>query len=82
MTASSGDRDWVHPDFFENQRNFPAEELLQYAGQRIAWSWDGSRVLASAPDEQELRHKLAAAGHDPRQVVYDYVPPPDLSFLG
>jgi hypothetical protein len=64
---------WLTRAFFDNQKAFPTEQLDAYAGQHIAWSWDGSRILASASDEAELRRKLVAAGHDPFQVVYDYV---------
>jgi hypothetical protein len=64
---------WLGRAFFDNQRQFPAEQLDAYVGQHIAWSWDGSRILAGAPDEAELRRKLVAAGHDPCHVVYDYV---------
>ncbi len=64
---------WIDPSFFENQRNFPPEELDKYAGQQIAWSWDGSRILASGADEADLYRNLQAAGIDPNRVVYDYV---------
>ena len=76
MTTNFPHVPWLEPSFFENQRNFPREQLLQYAGQHIAWSWDGTRVLASDPDEADLVRKLAAAGHDPQRVVFDYVDPP------
>jgi hypothetical protein len=64
---------WSDPQFDDNQRNFPQEELDKYAGQHIAWSWDGSRILAGAADEEELYRKLQAAGFDTNRVVYDYV---------
>ena len=61
------------PEFFENRRNFPAEELLKYAGQYVAWSWDGTRIVASAGNDEELHHKLLSAGLDPSRVVSSYV---------
>ena len=61
------------PEFFENQRNYPSEELLRYAGQYVAWSWDGTQIVASAPDDEELCHKMLAAGLDPSRTVIDYI---------
>ena len=53
---------WLDPDFLENQRRFPAEELLRRTGQHIAWSWDGSGILAPGtdPDRRALDEKLHA----------------------
>ena len=53
---------------------FPPEELLQYAGQYVAWSLDGTHILASADTEEELEQKLVATGVDPSQVVGEFFP--------
>jgi len=81
MNTSRPDLPWLEPIFFENQRRFPRGELLRYAGQHIAWSWDGARILASDPDPVALDKKLRAAGIDPAQVVYDYVDASDVTSL-
>jgi hypothetical protein len=73
---------WTDPVFLENQRRFPVEHLLSYAGQHIAWSWDGSRIVASGADREELGEKLRTAGIDPLNVIYDFVDDPNTSFLG
>jgi hypothetical protein len=75
MKTRYPDIPWLDAAYFENQRNFPLEELARYRGQHIAWSWDGSRIVASGADEQEVRQKLLAAGLDPSRVVFDYVDP-------
>lgn len=72
---------WTNPKFQENQRNFPVEKLLPYKGQHIAWSWDGSQIVAAAVDRAALDQKLCAAGIDPLKVIYDFVEDPDLSYL-
>lgn len=64
---------WLERIFFENQEKFPPEQLLPYAGQYIAWSWDGSRILDSAEEQEQLRQKLVAAGINPQRVVFQYV---------
>jgi hypothetical protein len=64
---------WLEREFFENQAKVKPEDLLPYAGQHIAWSWDGSRIVASDPDPMALRRKVAEAGHDPQRVAYAYI---------
>ena len=36
--------------FIKNRNAFPTEELERFSGQHVAWSSDGTRVLASDPD--------------------------------
>ena len=64
---------WVNPVFIENRKNFPQEELEKYRGQQIAWSLDGSRIVASGRDDEELHKNLIAAGIDPLRVFYSCV---------
>jgi len=72
---------WNSPSFLENQRKFAAEKLLCFAGQFIAWSWDGSRIVAGDADRRVLDQKLRDAGIDPLQVIHDFVEDPNLSYL-
>jgi hypothetical protein len=62
--------------FDENRRRFPVEQLAQYAGLHVAFSADGTRILASGQDIDEVDAKLAAAGIHFSQVVHDYIDPP------
>ena len=57
------------------------EELTRYVGQHIAWSWDGSQILASDRKRRMLDEKLKAAGIDPLHVVHDFVEDPSQSYL-
>ena len=72
---------WTDPRFLENQRNFPAQELALYHGQHIAWSWDGSRIIAADRDRRALDQKLRDAGIDTLKVIHDFVEDPSLSYL-
>lgn len=67
--------------YHQNRRQFPPQELAKYAGQYVAFSPDGSRILASGNTMEEVEQKLIAAGIHPSQVVGSYVPPPDLVIL-
>ena len=65
--------------FDENRSKFPLEELAEYAGKHIAFSLDGTRILASGDTIEEVEEQLIAAGINPNQVVGSYVDPPDVT---
>jgi hypothetical protein len=68
--------------FDENQRKFPPEELAKYWGKHVAYSPDGTRIVASGDTWDELDAALDAAGIDFTQVVYSsYVHRPDVSWI-
>ena len=71
-TLNPLDVPWLDAQHFENRRNFPPEELDKYTGQYVAWSWDGSRILASAEDRDPLWEKLVAMGVDPRAIASNF----------
>lgn len=81
MKPEIASQPWTDPVFLENQSKFPAAELLRYQGQHIAWSWDGSQILASDRDRRTLDQELRAAGIDSRHVIHDFVEEPDTSYL-
>ena len=82
MSEQKADIPWLdYKTFDENRRRFPQEELMKYANQNIAWSWDGTRILASGKDLAEVEDKLVAMGIDPSKVVFDWIPDPDVSQL-
>lgn len=77
---SANHKKWEPPDlrfYAENRRRFPAEHLIPYQGKFVAWSPDGTRILASGNERGEVWEQLGKAGLDPSQVVNDYIDPPD-----
>jgi hypothetical protein len=68
-------------DYSHNRRKFPSEELAKYAGQYVAFSLDGTRIVANAATEDGLEKQLQAVGVDPTQVVGSYIPPSGISIL-
>jgi len=52
----------------ENRAAFPAADLAKYRGQWVAFSMDGRRIVAGAPDLVELDTLLLAMGKNPEQV--------------
>jgi hypothetical protein len=68
--------------FLENRRRFPPEELARYAGKYVAWSPDGTRIVACDEDLQRVAAAVVAQGFDPGEVVLSSVPLPDEVILG
>jgi hypothetical protein len=56
-----------------NRARIPREELQRHAGQWVAFSLDGSRILAGAENLPELEKRLATAGEDPEQVALERI---------
>ena len=62
--------------FEENRSKFPPDQLAPYAGLFVAWSPDGTRILASGESRAVVDDKLQAVGIHFSQVVHDYIEPP------
>jgi hypothetical protein len=63
--------------FNANINKIPAEEMLRHAGKRVAYSWDGTRIVASGRDYQDVEKALDALGLDASEVVWGYIPAED-----
>lgn len=61
--------------YVENRQKFLPEDLLPYAGQWVAWSADGARIVAHHEDLGELTRMVEAEGLDREEVVFDCIPP-------
>jgi hypothetical protein len=68
--------------FVKNRLAFPPDELARFAGQYVAWSPDGTRILASDEDELRLDATLKHAGYDTSEILVAFVPDPDEVILG
>lgn len=68
--------------YYENQARFPIEELAKYYAQYVAWSLDGSMILAAGATSEELDDHIATQKIDPTTIVYGYVDEPDVAYAG
>ena len=57
-----------------NRQQFPPEDLAKYAGKYVAWSPDGTRILADNEDLLRLDAKLKNAGHNPAEILVSSIP--------
>jgi hypothetical protein len=64
--------------FVRNRNAFPAEELDRYTGQHVAWSPDGTRILASDPDPLKVLAAVKALGYDPAETPIEDIPAEDI----
>ena len=63
--------------FRANQSRFPREQLAKYNGQYVAWSEDGSRILAANADPEVVDATLAKNGYDPSEILVNLVAVPE-----
>jgi len=56
-----------------NRVRFPADELKKYDGQWVAFSRDGTCVLAGAATLTDLEELLVKEGKDPQQVAFERI---------
>jgi len=68
--------------FQQNRQQFPPEELAKYAGKYVAWSPDGTHILACNEDELLLANAIRDAGHNSAEVLIGFVPADDDTVLG
>jgi len=61
----------------ENFNKIPPEELFKYAGLYVAFSLDGSTILASGTDWAQLEENVKKLGIDPSRVIETYMPKED-----
>ncbi len=69
--------------FMKNRAAFPLDELMKFAGQWIAWSPDGTAVVASSAESENIVYDtLKAKGYDTSKCCVGYVPDGDTISLG
>lgn len=57
------------------------EEWRKYRGKWVALSSDGGRIVAASETMSDLENRLAAAGENPENVLFDLIEDEDI-FLG
>lgn len=67
--------------FQRNRQQFPLEKLQKYWGRHVAWSFDGTTILADGATGEEVDERLKELGIDPCSTVDGFIPDPDTSYI-
>jgi hypothetical protein len=74
MNANGKLDGWIDGSLFNTNHNkYSLAELQKYAGQWVAWSADGTRILASHPEMLTLCDMVDRRGLQPFEVVYSEI---------
>jgi hypothetical protein len=63
-------------EFLKNRVAFPPEELAKHRGEWVAWSPDGTRLVAASRDPDAL-DDLIRVGEDPENCCIGGIPDAD-----
>lgn len=69
-------------DYLKNRQNFSPDELQKHAGKYVAWSPDGSAIIASDDDPLKVVEAVKASGYDATECVLSSIPDCDSIVLG
>ncbi len=64
-------------EHFRNRELLSEEQLRPYLGKEVAWSLDGTQIVASADEFDKVYQAVLDAGLDPEHVVFSFVEPPE-----
>jgi hypothetical protein len=65
-----------------NRQAFPPDRLAQYAGKYVAWSPDGTRIIADDEDLLSLDTKLRSSGYNPAEILVSSIPADEIILGG
>jgi hypothetical protein len=66
----------------ENRARLTGEDLRPFLGKHVAWNLEGTAIVASGDDERAVFLAVEAAGLNPEEVVFAYVPEPNEVMVG
>lgn len=64
----------VSQEYQSNRLLFPIADLVKFRGSWVAFSADGTRIIAGCESIESLEEHLVAIGVDGRHVVLERVP--------
>lgn len=73
---------FVPQDHYRNRSQLPTVELARHYGKEVAWSLDGTQIIASGDDPRDVCAAVQKAGLKSDEVVLAYVPFPDEMMIG
>ena len=77
LLARSFRGDMPTAQFNKNRESFPLDELAKYEGKWVAFSPDGTKIVAADADLLALDQHVRDAGFNPSDVCFESVPNED-----
>jgi hypothetical protein len=75
MSAAPWGKVYTERESYLNSRgNIRPQDLLPYAGQWVAWSADGTQIVAHHDDLVVVAERVLAAGIDSQDVILEWLP--------
>jgi hypothetical protein len=65
---------FVPEEHYRNRAKVPVTELRKHYGKEVAWSLDGTRIIASGDDPAQVCAAVQQAGLKSDEVVLAYLP--------
>jgi hypothetical protein len=73
---------FVPEEHYRNRSLVPGAELVKYYGKEVAWSLDGTHIVAAGDDPSQVCAAIQRSGLNTDEVVLAYLPFPDEILLG
>ena len=64
-------------EYLNNRAKFPLDQLASHRGEWVAWSPDGTRLVAAARNPDDLDALVRAAGENPENCPIEGIPETD-----
>jgi hypothetical protein len=64
-------------EYLKNRLAFPLDELAKHRGEWVAWSPDGTRIVAASMNMDNLDDLVRAAGENPEECPIEGIPDSD-----
>ena len=64
-------------EYLKNRAAFPLADLAKHRGEWVAWSPDGTRLVAASRDPDALDDLIRAAGENPENCAIGGIPDAD-----
>jgi len=64
-------------EYRTNRAAFPRAELERYRGLWVAFSPEGTQIVASGKSLDQVEEQVKTAGEDPNEVVFERIPGSD-----
>ncbi|MBM4069071.1 MAG: hypothetical protein FJ271_09025 [Planctomycetes bacterium] len=69
-------------EFLGNRGRVTTAEIQMHAGKYVAWSPDGTRIIASSEDPLQLIAAVKSSGFEPSECVLSSIPLADEAIVG